>query len=113
MPNFFIYLCSMRSLGHLLAFYVLLLTVIPCNPQDNCCNEEITASSRSGLPTNSKPEFPCSPFFACGANHGIVIPEVEIQVYQLRHHTEKRIAQNTEKPSFLSRPSVWQPPKAV
>ena len=101
----------MRRLVYLLAFYVLLLTAIPCSPQDNCCDEERNASSRSGLPANSKPEFPCSPFFACGANHGIVIPDVEIQVYPSTHHAELRVIYNTERPAPIFLSAVWQPPK--
>ena len=101
----------MQRLAYFLAFYVLLLTVVPCRPQDNCCDEEMNASSRSGLPTNSKPEFPCSPFFACGANHGIVIPHADIQIYQIPVYFEKRIAYQMERPSPIFLSSIWQPPK--
>jgi hypothetical protein len=38
-------------------FYLLALTVIPCSPQDNCCFEEMNASSNSGLPSNSNLNF--------------------------------------------------------
>ena len=101
----------MRKLTYLFAFYVLLLTAIPCNPQDNCCSKEMNLSSKSGLPANSKPEFPCSPFFACGANHGIVIPNLEIKISRPEHYTKNTRTLITEEPSFISLSPIWQPPK--
>jgi hypothetical protein len=68
-------------------------------------------SSQSGLPTDNKPEFPCSPFFACGANHGIVIPNLQIQIEQPIQPKAKIISFFSERPPFISLASIWQPPK--
>jgi hypothetical protein len=101
----------MRKLVYFFAFYILMLTVIPCSPQDNCCAEEMNASARSGLPVNNKPEFPCSPFFACGANHGIVIPNLQLKISRPIIMADKISINFIERPTFVFIHSVWQPPK--
>ena len=67
----------MKWLVYLFSFYVLLLSGIPCSADDNCCADEITCATEPGKPAHDpdhKPACPCSPFFACGACHGIVVP---------------------------------------
>jgi hypothetical protein len=71
----------------------------------------MNTSQSSKQPLNNKSTFPCSPFFSCGANHGAVIPDMDIRVYQVVTNTEKTIAFISEGPSCMSLPSVWQPPK--
>ena len=71
----------------------------------------MNAASHSGLPTDRKPEFPCSPFFACGANHGMVIPDLLIQIDLPTHSAEKKVPSSFTCPPFMTLSSIWQPPK--
>ena len=101
----------MKALLYLFSFYLLSLTFIPCDPMDNCCDEEIARNLPANLPANNKPEFPCSPFFTCGVSHGILIPELQIKIDQTFKLTTPITLFFSESPIAATLSSVWQPPK--
>lgn len=52
----------MKSLGYILAFYLLLLSAVPCCAVDNCPDEKTEKSSAQG---EERGCGSCSPFFSC------------------------------------------------
>lgn len=103
----------MKRLLYLLPLYILLLSGIPCKADDGCCAEETNAAAgqhRDQLP-DEKPTLPCSPFFACGACHGFIIPETTVPllppVFYPRRHTPLVAAHYLGDFSA----TAWQPPR--
>ena len=107
----------MKRLLYLFSFYILFLSGVPCSPNDGCCQEEIHAATAGQHPadkdsdTNQKPGFPCSPFFPCGACHGVVIPNHTIQVVQPLPPIAKQTSLYTPRPLLAFTAVIWQPPK--
>jgi len=110
----------MQWLLRLFAVYLLALSGIACNASDGCCQEEQPASignafiAATHLPSEQeKTNFPCSPFFACGASQGIVLPEAQLAV--VVPVTCCRTHRGTEPKMILSVfvNDNWQPPKTV
>ncbi len=107
----------MKRLLYLFPLYILLLSGIPCKASDGCCAEEVDATAaqtaaqhKNDFP-DEKPALPCSPFFACGACHGFIIPEITLLVLKPLLHDRKQM------PPFIDHylgdfsPSTWQPPR--
>jgi len=103
----------MKRLLYLLPLYILLLSAMPCQADDGCCIDEAintAAHHRNSLPDNNT-GLPCSPFFACGACHGFIVPPAGIS---LQHKDVPSMpglilpASNTF-PGFSS--FIWQPPR--
>ncbi|MDI3319702.1 DUF6660 family protein [Pinibacter soli] len=102
----------MKWFVYILSFYVLLLSAVPCCADDDCCaNEQNTSVQTNHSKETSKPSAPCSPFFACAACNGVIIPQVfrfsvveqhEVVVYKFFYH-DNLVSRNL--------PSIWQPPK--
>jgi hypothetical protein len=97
----------------MLSFYVLLLSGIPCNASDDCCGDETTQATpgKQAKDHDHQPYCPCSPFFACGACHGVVIPnsytgftKVVLPVVKLQYFYVVQ-----PLPDFS--PVIWQPPQ--
>jgi hypothetical protein len=106
----------MKRLLLLFPFYILFLSAVPCSASDRCCMEEMGAKAPERQPAGGKdqrPEFPCSPFFACGANHGMVIPDGRLEMIRLDPPVVKLHFFYSERPLFAFIPSVWQPPRAA
>jgi len=110
----------MKWLLYLFSFYLLFLSGVPCSPDDACCMEEMYTGAPAGPSNGNKnndkerqPEFPCSPFFACGANHGVVIPNYHLQLAHPILPSTGWASLYTENAPLIFIPSIWQPPKAV
>jgi hypothetical protein len=107
----------MKWLLYLFSLYILVLSGIPCRADDDCCIEETFANAAHPQPekTGQHPSYPspCSPFFACGANHGVVIPDLRIQLVQPFHLQAKLPFFYTERSLAAFVSSIWQPPKAA
>ncbi|HMH20496.1 MAG TPA: hypothetical protein VK563_01915 [Puia sp.] len=106
----------MKRLLYLFPFYILFLSGVPCSPNDGCCIEEMRTQASTDQPTgntDNKADTPCSPFFACGANHGVVIPDHQIEFVQPLPSVAKLQFFYTERPLLAFISSVWQPPKSV
>jgi hypothetical protein len=107
---------GMKRLLLLFPIYILFLSGMPCSIDDDCCMGEMGTKTQIGQQTGKKdrkPEFPCSPFFACGANHGVVIPDSRLNIVQLEPPVIKLHSPYSEKPLFIFLSSVWQPPRVI
>jgi hypothetical protein len=112
MANF---ICVKRLL-YLFPFYILFLSGVPCSPYDGCCDEELNIaahSTKTAGKTDHKMDSPCSPFFACGANHGVVIPDLQIDLALPATLIVQLQFLFSERPLLAFIPSVWQPPKSA
>jgi len=103
----------MKRLLYLLPFYILLLSAMPCMADDGCCIDEAintAAHQKNSLPDN-KAGLPCSPFFACAACHGFIVPAagITIQHKELPSVPKVILPISNTLPGFSS--FVWQPPK--
>jgi hypothetical protein len=96
----------MKRLLYLFSFYILFLSGVPCSPNDGCCQDHHSSN-------NQKSDFPCSPFFPCGACHGVVIPNHTIQVVQPLPPIAKQTSLYTQRPLLAFTAVIWQPPKRV
>ena len=105
----------MKWLAFILAFYVLLLSGIPCKADDDCCMDEIALQAagpgKHKQEADHKPISPCSPFFACGACHGAVIPELTLAFQVVTVPRTKLFFFYVEQPLFKFPSTIWQPPK--
>jgi hypothetical protein len=93
----------------LFSLYILLLSGIPCRADDDCCAQEIAANAPH--PKKEYPQ-PCSPFFACGACHGFVIPYFDLPTpaHQSGQPVKQAVYKNQPLPDFHA--SIWQPPRS-
>jgi hypothetical protein len=106
----------MKRLFLLFPLYILFLSGIPCSPYDGCCQEELQVAAGQNSDdhnnsNNQKSGFPCSPFFPCGACHGVVIPNHTIQVVEPTPPLSKQPTFYTQRPLLAFVPAIWQPPK--
>lgn len=96
----------MKWLVYLFALYVLILGGIPCDADDECC-------SNTEQTDPHKPVSPCSPFFACGAIHAIVVPDTYI-VKLVCILPDATLHSDYVTPQLQDRaPAIWQPPRQV
>jgi hypothetical protein len=106
----------MKWFVYLFSLYILLLSGVPCNANDDCCMDEIaqtTASNKQTGNSDHKPVCPCSPFFACGACHGAVVPNIIIEFSKNLPPVTRLQYFYTVQPLFNFPSSIWQPPKMV
>lgn len=103
----------MKRLLYLLPLYILLLSAIPCQADDGCCIDEAITTAvhhKNSLPDN-KSSLPCSPFFACGACHGFIVPQAGVML----QHKEIPSAPKLSLPASNTLPGfttfIWQPPR--
>lgn len=97
----------MKRLMILFGFYILALSVIPCC-SGMCCGDPTTSSS---VPASPKQEAPCSPFFTCCANHGVVIPRNHMVLIRPQVLSAELLFPVTDKPPAVFIPAIWQPPR--
>ena len=103
----------MKQLLYLFSFYILLLSCLPCKADDGCCAEEagvVAAQHKEPLP-DQREKLPCSPFFACGACHGFIIPETTLSLTKPVLRTPKPSAPFIDHYLGDFSPSTWQPPR--
>jgi hypothetical protein len=103
----------MRRLLYLFSLYILLLSGIPCKADDGCCVDEISATSaqhKNSFP-DQRPALPCSPFFACGACHGFIIPEMTLPHPEPVPRSRKQTHYFTDHYLGDFSSSTWQPPR--
>lgn len=107
----------MKWLLCLFSLYILVLAGIPCRADDECCIEETIANAAPAQPDKQTqhPRYPvpCSPFFACGACHGFVIPDIALVVPQHQPHRapKQTLYRTAALPDFTR--AIWQPPKSA
>lgn len=85
-----IILQRMKIVGFLLAFYLILLSVIPCCALDNCTEDEPALSSPPEQKANQEKEDDscdnCSPFFNCAgcATATIAFEPVSMEIIPIK-----------------------------
>jgi len=105
----------MKMLLCLFSLYILTLAGIPCRADDGCCMEEIAVNAACSQPTkktgHSEYPRPCSPFFACGACHGFIVPNpiLPIPTQLPVQRQQQDIYEGQSLRDFSS--SIWQPPQ--
>jgi hypothetical protein len=103
----------MKRLLHLLPFYILLLSAMPCKADDGCCSDEVitTAAHQNKTLPNEKSSLPCSPFFACGACHGFIVPDsgIPVEHQETPPVPKSTLPESNTLPGFAS--FIWQPPR--
>lgn len=103
----------MKWFVYLFSLYILLLSGIPCEANDDCCMDEIdqTTSQKKQKETSDKSDCPCSPFFACNACHGAEVPNTLFEFSKTVPPVTKPKYYNKVQPLFDFSSSIWQPPK--
>jgi hypothetical protein len=99
----------MRLLGHLLAFYVLFLSIIPCCLIDNCPDDKTEQSS--GHTKGDEDCGSCSPFFSC---EGCAAAVIAYEPAEFRLLTIDQQTVYTDHLLFFPPDTdydFWQPPK--
>ncbi len=98
----------MKKIAYVLAFYILLSSVIPCSLFDNC-EKEYTGQATASLPENDCKD--CSPFSICSIGHGFTInnenflADLVVILFTVVH----RDVDHTEKPGYYF--TYFQPPE--
>jgi cytochrome c553 len=65
-----------------------------------------------GNDSEEEPKAPCSPFFACGACHGIALPVTGgVAVPQFCGLPLKHLSYYSEPYAYTPPSGIWQPPK--
>src|SRR5688572_22230516 len=107
----------MKWFVYLFSFYLLLLSGIPCNADDDCCANEIRKTTTSNKQTSGdsdhKPTNPCSPFFACGSCNVAIVPDNVIAFSNKLSLLVKQYFLYKEQSLLDFPPSIWQPPKFI
>ncbi|WP_420832403.1 DUF6660 family protein [Paraflavitalea pollutisoli] len=104
----------MKVLVFLFSVYILVLSGVACSAEDDCCMEEIAQSqNKHSQDADHKPACPCSPFFACGACHAVVMPSTTIPIVKAVQPIVKLQFCYTIQSTADYPTSVWQPPKSA
>lgn len=103
---------DLKFSAFILAVYLLVLFGIPCSAEDGCCPDELVQmTSKHQKDAGQDPANPCSPFFACGSCHGVVLPDLQVEFVHYAgprfSRTHFYLGQRLRKFSAV----VWQPPK--
>ena len=106
---FTVYLRRVKTLSYILAFYVILLSAIPCCAFDNCPDDKIESSTQHE--SNDRDYGNCSPFFNCESCATVLI---NFEPLQFEAPFAPTISVYTGYIQ-LSLPKInyefWQPPK--
>jgi hypothetical protein len=105
---------AMKWLVYLFSLYILLLTAVPCSGSSDCCSDvasEAPNSEPSGAANDHKPVSACSPFFACGSCHAVVITENKIEWHNNSSVDQQVAKRNKSQLLFDYTPVIWQPPR--
>jgi hypothetical protein len=104
----------MKWLNHLLALYLVLLSVVPCCAFDNCPEEKSTTSQSTSHENGDDDDCgSCSPFFNCEG-----CASVTIDVQSLSFDIVLASGEKTYTDFILSSLAAvhydfWQPPRLV
>ncbi|WP_371729837.1 DUF6660 family protein [Chitinophaga sp. SYP-B3965] len=104
----------MKWLVYIFSFYIMLLSGVPCNADNECCTDEICDTATPDHETKDKdhkPACPCSPFTTCGACHAITVPDTQIELIHVLYADKKTFCNYTVTLLSDFPPSIWQPPK--
>lgn len=104
----------MKWFIYFLSFYILVLSNIPCNAGDDCCEDEVaTTSKKPASDSDHKQHSPCAPFLACGNYHGVTIPDNSIEFLKEEIQTAKLQYFYKEQSLPHYSTAIWQPPKTA
>jgi hypothetical protein len=109
----FFYFSSMKWLIMLFAIYVVILSGIPCDCQEDNFICKTTALAGEHPPADhQKPDCPCSPFFACSTCHGVVVPDGNIKITRPVYTQQQQIFHPYKENAVAQYPlPVFQPPR--
>jgi len=98
-----------------MAFYILVLSVVPCSDVHNVCNDKSTKKELTQNHDHKQDQDDnCSPFCTCACCAASVIA-VDFKPFKLKKPTAFSISQKVSirNFSFLSNfyGNIWQPPK--
>lgn len=108
----FYYLCTVKYLSFILAFYVLLLSVAPNLVEDKCFNEQTTEQGQNQQDDQDCSDC-CSPFMGCHTCNGFTLSVTSFSVQSFLIYSDLKVSLYDE--NFVSEffSSIWQPPKIV
>ena len=107
----------MKFFAYIMAFYILVLSVVPCSDVHNDCKDK---KSKTELTQNhdhkQDKDDHCSPFCTCTCCATSVVA-IDFTLFQIKKPTDFTISQKVaiRNFSFLSNffGNIWQPPKIV
>lgn len=104
---------SMKFLNYILAFYFILLAVVPCCAFDNCPDEKPVAQQEAKHQNGDKDCGTCSPFFNCESCASVTLDVTTIHIDVYMADVNRMYASFI--PSFVSgvHYDFWQPPRLV
>ncbi|MFY0254786.1 DUF6660 family protein [Chitinophaga sp. 30R24] len=105
----------MKWLLLLFSLYVIILSGIPCDCQED---DFMYATATSADSHNNhhdgehqQQDCPCSPFFACSTCHGVVIPDGSIKIIK-PVYVDKQVFYPYKENAVIQYPfSIFQPPQ--
>lgn len=105
------YICHVKVFAWIMAFYLLLLSAVPCCAFDDCPDDktEQTASHENGDDDCGN----CSPFFSCEgcAVTGFVYPMLSFE--QIISEAAPVFGTYTSRLLHQTHGDFWQPPKLI
>ena len=111
----YLYICRMKLMAAFLAFYVLILSGIPCNANDTCLTEgighRVNADKSKDQADHKNADCPCSPFFACSNCHGVAIPGSGIDFPRHIQTIAKKVFGHIDSRLTDFPVSIFQPPQ--
>jgi hypothetical protein len=103
----------MKWLVMLFSLYVVILSGIPCDCQeDNFMCNTTTSTDNHNAADHQKPDCPCSPFFACSTCHGVVVPDGNIKMSKPAYTPKQPVFHPYKENAISQYPlPVFQPPR--
>ena len=107
----FYYICSVKIISFIIAFYVLLLATVPCYLEDKCLSQSNHTEQSQDDQDEQGCSDCCSPFLSCGTCSGFTFPLLSFSLKACIVLSKKSISIYDQ--SFISEfhSSIWQPPK--
>lgn len=102
-----------KTIGYILALYVLVLTFIPCCLFDNCEEDEVKTEQyqpNDQQNNNEEGKGVCSPFASCSSCNGFVVKYAEIKIHSAVCCVKHYPVFNHSHSSYYFA-SIWQPPR--
>jgi hypothetical protein len=99
----------MKICGYILAFYLILLTAVPCCAVDNCPDDKIAQTEQH---ENGDDDCgSCSPFFSCEGCSGASVAYQPVQFEFICYLSSPNYTSYQEMSLSEVQLKFWQPPK--
>jgi hypothetical protein len=101
----------MKLPGYILAFYILLLAVIPCCAFDDCPDDKTQTEQTADHEAGDEDCGTCSPFFNCSSCTSVSSPS-HVEMFTISSWFSKKVYAGYILPSIPNTSKeFWQPPK--